>query len=147
MKAISAIEIRNFLPHRAPMLMVDLITNISEDYVETTFCIPEDCIFIAKKRLAEAGLIENAAQTCAAIVAQNYFTPEKTDVKVIGFIGGIKKLIIKALPLANQTLVSKAKLISKMNTEDFTLCLIACEVFAENKLLLETQMNLFIKEQ
>lgn len=141
------IEIRNFLPHREPMLMVDLITYIDDESVETTFLIPEDCIFADNSYFSESGLIENSAQTCSAIVAQTYFSEEKTAVKLVGFIGGIKKLSIKALPLVNQTLISKARLISKMDTEDFTLCLIQCTIFAEEKILLETEMNLFIREQ
>ena len=141
------IEIRNFLPHRAPMLMVDLITDISQDSVTTTFLIPKDCIFADNGYLSESGLIENAAQTCSAIVAQNYFVEGAEPIKLVGFIGAIKKLSVKSLPLVGQTLVSKAKLISKMDSGDFVLCLIQCTIFAEEKIVLETQMNLFITKQ
>jgi len=141
------IEIRNFLPHRAPMLMVDLITAIDDQSVETTFLVAEKCIFVENGCFSESGLIENAAQTCSAIVAQNYFVEGAEPVQLVGFIGAIKKLSVKELPLVNQTLTSKAKLISKMDTEDFVLCLIACTIFAEEKVLLETEMNLFIREQ
>lgn len=141
------IEIRNFLPHRDPMLMVDLIIAIDDQSVETTFVVTEKCIFVENGYFSESGLIENAAQTCSAIVAQNYFVEGATPVQLVGFIGAIKKLSIKELPLVNQTLISKAKLISKMDTEDFVLCLIECTIFAEEKVLLETEMNLFIKEQ
>lgn len=141
------IEIRDFLPHRAPMLMVDQIDYIDSQSVETTFFVPEDCIFTENGFLNESGLIENAAQTCSAIVAQDYFEEGKEKVKLIGFIGAIKKLSIKALPLIHQTLLTKAQLISKMNTDDFALCLIQCEVFSADKLLMKTTMNLIIKEQ
>lgn len=141
------IEIRNFLPHRDPMLMVDLIIAIDDQSAETTFVVTEKCIFVENGCFSESGLIENAAQTCSAIVAQNYFVEGATPVQLVGFIGAIKKLSIKELPLVNQTLISKAKLISKMDTEDFVLCLIECTIFAEEKVLLETEMNLFIKEQ
>lgn len=147
MERVLPIEIRNFLPHRAPMLMVDLITAIDDQSVETTFLIPEKCIFAENGYFSESGLIENAAQTCSAIVAQNYFVEGANPVQLVGFIGAIKKLSIKELPLVNQTLTSKAKLISKMDTEDFVLCLIGCTIFAGQKVLLETEMNLFIREQ
>lgn len=141
------IEIRNFLPHRAPMLMVDLITDISQDSVTTTFLVPKDCIFVDNGFFSESGLIENAAQTCSAIVAQNFFIETEEPVKLVGFIGGIKKLAIKSLPLVGQKLISKATLISKMDSGDFVLCLIQCTIFAEEKIVLETQMNLFITKQ
>jgi len=147
MERVLPIEIRNFLPHRDPMLMVDLIIAIDDQSVETTFVVTEKCIFVENGCFSESGLIENAAQTCSAIVAQNYFVEGATPVQLVGFIGAIKKLSIKELPLVNQTLISKAKLISKMDTEDFVLCLIECTIFAEEKVLLETEMNLFIKEQ
>ena len=41
MKA-TAVDIQNYLPHRAPMLMVDLILNIDSSSVETVFLVEED---------------------------------------------------------------------------------------------------------
>lgn len=147
MNRILPIEIRNFLQHREPMLMVDLITDISQDSVETTFLIPKDCIFVDNGYFSESGLIENAAQTCSAIVAQNYFIEGEEPIKLVGFIGAIKRLSIQKIPFVGHTLVSKAKLISKMDSGDFVLCLIQCTIFAEEKVILETEMNLFITNQ
>lgn len=143
----TSIEIKHFLPHREPMLMVDLITHIDSKSVETTFVVPEDCIFVEDKCFSESGLIENAAQTCSAIVAQDYFSDGKQPVNLVGFIGAIKKLTIQKLPFVHQKLISKAMLISKMDTGDFVLCLIHCRVFLEGKIIMETEMNLFIKDQ
>ena len=57
------IPIQQYLPHRAPMQMVDTITNISSTHVVTEFTISSSCIFVAKGVFAEIGLIENMAQT------------------------------------------------------------------------------------
>lgn len=55
------------------MLMVDLILDINSSFVETTFLIKEDNIFVDNNIFVEAGLIENTAQTCSAIVGKKYF--------------------------------------------------------------------------
>ena len=73
MKTTSAVDIQNYLPHRAPMLMVDLILNIDSNSVETVFLIKDDNIFVQNNVCIEAGLIENTAQTCSAIVGKKYF--------------------------------------------------------------------------
>ena len=45
---IAAVDIQNYLPHRAPLLMVDLILDIDANFVETIFFIQEDNIFVDK---------------------------------------------------------------------------------------------------
>ena len=42
----TGVDIQNYLPHRAPLLMVDLILEIDANFVETIFLIKEDNIFI-----------------------------------------------------------------------------------------------------
>ena len=48
------IDIQNYLPHRAPMLMVDLILEIDANSVETQFLMKEDKIFVDNGILIEA---------------------------------------------------------------------------------------------
>ncbi len=55
------IEIQNYLPHRSPMLMVDIITEINQKSVTTNFEVKRDNLFIVDGVLTESGLIENAA--------------------------------------------------------------------------------------
>ncbi len=147
----AAIDIQNYLPHRAPMLMVDLIVNIDAHFVETIFLIKEDNIFIAKNVFTEAGLIENTAQTCSAIVGKKYlFKDDGTEIEnvnVIGFISAIKNLKIYALPKVNDTITTKAVLVSKFVDENYTLCNMKCESSIDDKKLLECEINLFIKKQ
>jgi len=98
----TAVDIQNYLPHRAPLLMVDLILNIEANFVETVFLIKEDNIFVDNDVFIEAGLIENTAQTCSAIVGKKYFFnengTENEDINIIGFISAIKNLKIHELP-------------------------------------------------
>ncbi|PIF32173.1 putative hotdog family 3-hydroxylacyl-ACP dehydratase [Flavobacterium sp. 9] len=144
------VDIQNYLPHRAPMLMVDLILDINSNFVETTFLIKEDNIFVDNNIFVEAGLIENTAQTCSAIVGKKYFFEEdgteNENVNVIGFISALKNLKIHLLPKAGDTITTKANLVSKFIGDDYTLCTMSCESLLEDKILLECEINLFIQK-
>lgn len=144
------VDIQNYLPHRAPMLMVDLILDIDANFVETEFLIKEDNIFVDKGFFTEAGLIENTAQTCSAIVGKKYFFDEdgteNENVNVIGFISAIKNLKIHALPKTGNTITTKATLVSKFVGDDYTLCTMSCQSLIREKILLECEINLFIQK-
>jgi predicted hotdog family 3-hydroxylacyl-ACP dehydratase len=144
------VDIQNYLPHRAPMLMVDLILDIDANFVETIFLIKEDNIFVDKNIFTEAGLIENTAQTCSSIVGKKYFFEddgtENENVNVIGFISALKNLKIHSLPKVNDTITTKATLVSKFVGDDYTLCTMSCESYLEEKMLLECEINLFIQK-
>lgn len=144
------IDIKNYLPHRAPMLMVDMIVAMDDQMVETVFTLKEENIFIQNNTFVEAGLIENAAQTCSSIVAKGFCVDEnnqdKKNVNLIGFISALKTLKIHALPSVGSTINTKAVLSSSFVTDDYSLCTMNCSTFCNEKLLLEGEINLFIQE-
>jgi predicted hotdog family 3-hydroxylacyl-ACP dehydratase len=145
------IDIKTYLPHRAPMLMVDMIVAMDKESVETTFTLKKENIFIQDNNtFAEAGLIENAAQTCSSIVAKDFFVDEnnqnKVDVEVIGFISALKTLKIHRLPAVGSTIHTKSTLASTFVTDSYTLCTMKCETYCQEELLLEGEINLFIQE-
>lgn len=136
------INIHHFLPHREPMLMTDYILELTPEKVVTSFVISPDNIFVHNGEFVEAGLIENAAQTCSSILGQSFFENAEADTKVIGFITNIKKIEISGLPKAGDTIISKASLISQFEN----ICHIFCETFHEDTLLIRAEINLFIQE-
>ena len=146
----TTIDIKNYLPHRKPMLMVDMILIMDDKKVETIFEIKADNIFIHNNTFIEAGLIENAAQTCSSIVAKDYFVDEnnedKSGVDVVGFISAIKTLKIHKLPEVGNTIKTISTLVSKFVTDDYSLCTMSCKTFNNEELLLEGEINLFIQE-
>lgn len=144
------INIRQFLPHREPMLMVDKLMHINEQEVSTVFEIKKDGVFVQNGFLNEFGLIENAAQTCAGIVAKSFFFDDenqaKENVKVIGFISGIKTLDVYGFPPVGSTITCKSKLESQFNSTEYIICTMKCSTFQGDKLLFEAVINLFIQE-
>lgn len=132
------------------MLMVDLILDIDANFVETTFLIKEDNIFIQNNVFIEAGLIENTAQTCSSIVGKKYFFDEdgteNENVNVIGFISALKNVKIHSLSKVGDTIITKANLVSKFAGDDYTLCTMSCQSSVEDQILLECEINLFIQK-
>lgn len=127
--------------------MVDDLVTISNTEVETVFTITKNCIFVENNTLSEAGLIENAAQTSSTIVGQHFFYNEETKNKnVIGFISAIKKAVIHHLPNINDTVTTKSILISKFETNNYTLCTLNCIISNSHNTIASFTMNLFIKE-
>ena len=145
-----SIDIKHYLPHRTPMLMVDMILAMDDEMVETVFTLKEDNIFIHSNIFVESGLIENAAQTCSSIVAKGFYVDEnnqdKENVDVIGFISALKTLKIHSLPSVGSTINTTATLASTFVTDDYTLCTMSCKTFCKQELLLEGEINLFIQE-
>ena len=144
-----AIDIHNYLPHRAPMLMVDFIVDITAEKAETVFTIKEDNVFLDNGVFCEAGLIENAAQTCSSIVGKSYLVDDQAkdipNVDVIGFISSIRTVKIHKLPKLGSTITTVADLISRFDTGGYTTCMVKCKSYCNDELLLEGEINLFIQ--
>lgn len=141
-KEENIINIHNFLPHREPMLMTDYILELTKEKVITSFEIKKDNIFVHNNEFVEAGLIENAAQTCSSILGQSFFENPEAETKVIGFITNIKKIEIFTLPKVGDKIISKASLVSQFEN----ICQIFCETFNDDELLIRAEITLFIQE-
>lgn len=143
------LDIKKFLPHRDPFLMVDHVLTIDDEHVSTLFTIKPECIFNEQGVFNEAGMIENAAQTCSSIVGKSYFDEgdlEGNSTKLIGFISAIKKITINSCAKVGATITTKAFIKSRLNTEQFTMCSIDCFITEDNIELLSCEINLVIQE-
>ncbi len=143
------IDIKKFLPHRPPLLLVSNMPYIDKESVVTEFEITSDCVFVKNNQLSETGIIENAAQTSSAIVGQSYFDLddlEGTSNKLVGYISAIKKAVIHKLPEVGDTLTSKAKLVSRYDGDDLSICTISCSSFKNDDLIVDCTLNFLIHE-
>ncbi|PWI29966.1 ABC transporter permease [Flavobacteriaceae bacterium LYZ1037] len=143
------LDIKKFLPHRAPFLMVDQVLSIDDEHVSTSFNIKPNCIFNELGVFNEAGLLENAAQTCSSIVGKSFFKEDDTEgegVKLIGFISAIKKVVVSLCPNVGSTIVTNAKLKSRFDTDQYSICTIICTTTLDHKELLSCELNLVIQE-
>ncbi|MFS4493076.1 ABC transporter permease [Maribacter sp. 2308TA10-17] len=144
------INIENFLPHRPPMLMECKTPYLDAESVETHFKITEASIFTDKKGLfSEPGLIETAAQACSAITGQDFFEDDDLEGvgnKVVGYISAIKKVEIFLLPKVGDTLITKAKLISRFDTGEISMCTIESSSYRNDDIVINCTFNFLIHE-
>jgi predicted hotdog family 3-hydroxylacyl-ACP dehydratase len=146
---VSNIDVSNYLPHRAPMLMVTSVLEIDNNSVATKFHISEDCIFLKDGKLSETGLIENAAQAASGVVGQSFFEKDDLDGtgnKLVGYISAVKRVEIFQLPKVGDTIITKAKLLSRFDTGEVTMCSLEAETFLDEKLIVSSTMNFLIHE-
>jgi len=141
------IDIRRFLPHRKPMLMVDEITRLNDKEITTTLKILDDNIFIENGALSEIGIIENAAQTSSGIIGRPYFDQNEGDENyaIQGYISKIKSVEIFNLPLLNKTLVTHGRLISSHPVADFFNYDMICETYCDDIKIAQSSFNLIIR--
>jgi 3-hydroxyacyl-[acyl-carrier-protein] dehydratase len=88
--------ITHFIPQRPPMVMVDELIKSDSTSATTTFYILPENIFVEARKFTESGLIENIAQTAAAMVGHQCAL-QKIPVP-IGFIAAVKDLKINFAP-------------------------------------------------
>lgn len=146
---LDEIDILNFLPHRPPFLFLDKILILNDEEVSVSFVIKEDNLFVDNNYFNEMGLVENAAQTCSSIVGKSYFDDDDTEgsgAKLIGFISTVKKVTAFSCPKVGSTIISKAKLTSRLDTDSYSMCTLECNTFEGATLLLSCEMNLIIKD-
>lgn len=146
---LDAINIKNFLPHREPFLMVDKVLELTEEFVATSFEIKSTCILIENNCFNEVGLIENAAQTCSSIVGKSYFDDDDVEgkgAKLIGFISAIKKVTIIDCPKVGETIITKANLKSRFDADAYSISTIECTIYLADTEIASCEMNLFIQE-
>lgn len=145
----SHIDITKFLPHRPPFLMVDHLLSLGDSYVSTSFTIKPDCIFNENGFLNEAGLVENAAQTCSSIVGKSFYNDDDIEgegLKLIGFISSIKKVKINKCPEVGKEITTNATLKSRFDTDEYSICTFNCFITLEHIELLSCELNLVIQE-
>src|SRR5882762_4656080 len=89
-------DITLYIPQRPPMAVVDELVRAEADLAVTRFTFLRDDLFLVSNRLGEPGLVENIAQTIAAMVGYNCFL--KNIPVPIGYIAAVKDLKIASLP-------------------------------------------------
>jgi len=133
----SEIDIIKLIPQKPPFVMVDKLLYCDPKTTKTSLSVREDNIFFNNGFLAEAGLIENIAQTCAARVGNENNNLGNNGVK-IGFIGMIRNLEIIRLPKAGETLVTQVNLVEEV----FQVSLVNATVCVGDEVITSCEMKI-----
>lgn len=125
------IDVCGILPQRRPFIMVSRLVSYEPSGACTELDIREDNLFVDGGRLSYSGLIENMAQTCAAMVGYYNRYILGNDVSV-GVIGAVRNAVIHSCPEAGQTISTEILVI----TEVFNVKMVKAVVTAADGTLL-----------
>lgn len=98
-------DILTLLPQRPPMVMVDRLLHCDPVLTETELTIRPDNIMVEDGHLAEIGLLENVAQTCAA--RMGYINLSSGKEVRMGVIGALRDMEIHARPKVGSTITTR----------------------------------------
>jgi predicted hotdog family 3-hydroxylacyl-ACP dehydratase len=129
-------EILQIIPQRPPFVFVDKVVYVDEQSAEINYTITEDCPLVDNKQLPLAGVLEHAAQSCAARIG--YLQSTQNEPIRIGYIGAVKKLELKRVPAVGERLVTKVTLLESV----LDISLLQCDTFVEGELIAQTTLKL-----
>lgn len=133
-------EIVDFIPQRAPIVMVDEFFGVSDEVSVSGFTISEDNIFCECDVFSECGVIEHIAQSAAMRVGYIY----KSEGKEIplGYIGSVNKFKIYHLPRVGDRLRTEIRIEQQI----MNISLISAIVKIGDVLVADCQMKIYLQE-
>jgi predicted hotdog family 3-hydroxylacyl-ACP dehydratase len=135
---IEGFDILELIPQRAPFVMITKLVDVREQSATSSFRILEDNIFVYNGQFQESGLIENIAQTAAAM--SGYMAKVSGKVAEKGFLGGVKNLRVYYLPDVDTNLATEVTLENQV----MNVNLIKGVIRQGDKLVAECEMKVFL---
>lgn len=139
--SLSDIEILDLIPQRPPFVMVDELLHYDPILSNTRFLIKESNILVENGFLSESGITENMAQSCAARIGYVNKVINQSEVK-IGFIGGVKNLVIHRLPLVGNFIYTDIEVVGEV----MSMILVKAVVKELDDIIAECEMKIAIVE-
>jgi len=138
---VSAEKITDYIPQRAPFVMVGDLLKRENNQAISQFYIGENNILVKDGEFTVSGLLENIAQTAAANAGYDCYL--KNIPVPLGFIGAISKVSVQALPKAESRVETKIEVLQEI----FGITLIKGEVTQNNQPIISCQMKIMIQKE
>ena len=136
------IDVHTLLPQQEPFVMIDQLLHFDEVTTTTRFTVREDHLYVENGRLNACALIENIAQTCAARMGYINHYIYKKEVQ-LGFIGSVKNLVVKRVPLLGETLTTSIKVMEEI----MQLTLVQAEIKVGEETIVTAEMKIALSEK
>ncbi len=136
---VSSEELRELIPQKHPMVMIDGLLVSEETMTKTCLTIREDNIFFNDGFFREPGLIENMAQTAASGVG--YQNSLSNQAPPRGYIASVQNLNIYQLPEVNSEIVTTITLKHKV----FDITVLEGKIHLEKVLIASCDIKVFQK--
>ena len=136
------IDVHTLLPQQEPFVMIDQLLHFDEVTTTTRFTVREDHLYVEDGRLNACALIENIAQTCAARMGYINHYIYKKEVQ-LGFIGSVKNLVVKRVPLLGETLTTTIKVMEEI----MKLTLVQAEINVGEETIVTAEMKIALSDK
>ncbi len=131
--------IKQLLPHREPMIMVDSLLAFCDKKATVGFTILKANIFVYNGEFSETGLTEHMAQAAALYSG---FKNHSEDLPAKeGFIAAIKKLNIQQTPKVDEFLITEVSIIHEI----MHLTTVKLSTFINGVEIANAEMNTVLK--
>lgn len=104
--------VESLIPQRFPFVMVNELTEYSENHLVSGFTIKEDNIFLQDGIFQASGLIEHQAQSVALHTGYKYYLLGKEA--PTGYIGAIKSFDAESLPKLGDELKTEVAILNEV---------------------------------
>lgn len=130
----------DLLPQKKPFKMVDTLLHVDETHIRTSFLVREDNVLISDDHFCEGGLIENMAQSIAA--GTGYFFSGLNQDIPIGYIGAVKKVVIKRLPVPGDELQTEIHISNRFGNASIA----EGQIFLQKELIASCELTIFVQQ-
>lgn len=136
----NAADILQYIPQRAPIVMVNNLLFTEGEITRTDFIVKADTIFVEDGFLNESGLLENIAQTAAA--GAGYRAQKENRPVLKGYIGAIKNVVIFFFPKIGDQIITEVKIENQV----FDVTIITGKIFCRGEVAAQCEMKIFINQ-
>lgn len=120
--------------------MVEKVLDVSSQSITTSLRIAEKNVLAHQGLFSESGLVENIAQTAAALSGcMARLNNEKVK---LGFIGSVKNLVVHSLPQVGSQIETTVVVTDKVMNVD----IIKGVVVQDGKTVAECEMKIFLED-
>ncbi|WP_419869598.1 hypothetical protein [Chryseobacterium sp. CT-SW4] len=131
--------IESLIPQRDPFVMVNTLTEYTEDSLNSAFLIKEENIFVQGEIFHAAGVIEHQAQSVALHTGYKYYLSGQES--PTGYIGAIKSFESVALPKVGDLLETEVSIINEV----MGVTLVSITTRVKGNIIATSQMKTVVK--
>lgn len=131
--------VESLIPQRFPFVMVNELTEYSENHLVSGFTIKEDNIFLQDGIFQASGLIEHQAQSVALHTGYKYYLLGKEA--PTGYIGAIKSFDVESLPKLGDELKTEVAILNEV----MGVTLVNCITKLNGLTIASSQMKTVVK--
>ncbi|ASK30919.1 hypothetical protein CEY12_12760 [Chryseobacterium sp. T16E-39] len=131
--------VESLIPQRFPFVMVNQLSEYSENHLISGFMIKEENIFLQDGVFQASGLIEHQAQSVALHTGYKYYLLGKEA--PTGYIGAIKSFEAEALPKVGDQLITEVSILNEV----MGVTLVNCITKLNNDIIASSQMKTVVK--